>query len=81
MDILPATPTPGEMLYYIYAADVYGNENQTNVYEVDVVKQQSSTQDKEGFIPGTSQTTSLILLITIAVISTFALIIIKKRES
>ncbi|MGM0509569.1 MAG: hypothetical protein ACQESD_00375 [Thermoplasmatota archaeon] len=77
---IPATPTPGKMEYYIQAMDIHGNENSTDTYEIDVIKKESTTQDKEGFIPGTSQTTSFILLITIAVISTFALIIIKKKK-
>ena len=36
---IPALATPGTMQYYIRAADIYGNENITGVYDIDVSRQ------------------------------------------
>ncbi len=62
-------PTPGKLEYYIEASDIYGNENQTEVYEVDVVEENTSTQDKDGYIPGTDMTSSVIITVIILLIA------------
>ncbi len=81
---IPSTPTPGKLEYYIEASDIYGNENQTKVYEVDVVEENTSTQGKDGYIPGTDMTSSVIITAIILLLAILIVIfssLIKKENN
>ncbi len=76
---IPALSTPGTMEYYIRAMDIYGNANSTDVYEIEVSRQDEVTQEKAGWIPGMSMNMSIIILVVLIAAGSVGVVILRKR--
>ncbi len=76
---IPALVTPGTMQYYISATDIYGNENSTDVHEIEV-SQPGSASQSTGLLPGMGMNASIAILAMIGIIGAVgAFFVVKKK--